>query len=87
MDPHLTEMFSNDLSAKVARTPNGMAHLAGSGPAGATCGKCDFFIEPAKSAMAKPPGKCREHQRLMKLNKAIGKIPPNTPACKYFQPK
>ncbi len=40
-----TEMFSDDFSARLDRTPHGMAYLMGSGPVGETCRTCENFIE------------------------------------------
>lgn len=62
----------------LSNTVVGMAHFAGSGPSGATCGGCDYWQTP--------PGKkiiiCEKY-RLMTGDKAKA-IPASTQACRHY---
>ena len=62
-----------------AQAKSGMAHFAGGGPAGATCGKCEHY---GWKEMEKKCVKFREmaHEWGANLKKAQS-------ACKYFQPR
>jgi hypothetical protein len=40
---HLTAGYSAELEQQIRNTRPGMAHLADSGPPGATCGACQFL--------------------------------------------
>jgi hypothetical protein len=59
----------------------GMAHFAGTGPKGRTCGECKFFMFRTATFYG-----CDKYTKLMrgKTGKAIrGSLP----ACKYFEQK
>jgi len=71
-DKHLTST-NPELEELVRNTPRGMAHWSGTGPADATCGKCRFLVKD----------RCSEFAQMM--SKQGGKIPPETPACRYFE--
>lgn len=64
--------------AQLARTVVGMAHFAGSGPVGETCGSCDYWQTP--------PGMkimiCDKY-RQMTGDKAKA-IPAGTPSCRHY---
>jgi len=76
MDPTLTR--DENVDKLMSGTVLGMAHFAGTGPYGKTCGDCKFltFIKDTHS-------RCEQFRRLM------GKygprdIPSYTRACRYF---
>lgn len=58
--------------ATIAATVPGMAHFAGSGPAGAMCGSCAHWS-----------GHCRQWQRLSRSD-AILPVPPESAACRHY---
>lgn len=73
---------------KRAATHVGMAHFAGSGPAGATCRHCvhwqhaDWHSNSGKHGGAPKDSACAEHRRLSANPGA--KVPHSAMACKYF---
>jgi hypothetical protein len=76
---HMT-VVDAELTAAAGRTYPGMAHFAGSGPFGETCGKCAHYGTSGKAK--KQP--CRKFTQMM--NGVIGnQIPPGAQACKYFE--
>lgn len=81
MNRHLTE--PNAKLAKLIRaTPHGMAHWSGTGPVGATCGRCAHYGYFDQSGRLKPNGCALYFAR----TRAHGKhsLPEGTPACEYF---
>jgi hypothetical protein len=57
----------------------GMASFAGSGPPGATCSQCRFWLGKPKGAAAI----CLEYKRLMSGREGP-KVPAGAASCKYF---
>ena len=82
MSKHLSEP-NLELARLVRATPHGMAHWAGTGPVGATCGRCTHYGYFDQNGRRKPNG-CARYFALMH---AHGKypLPETTPACKYFE--
>ena len=62
---------------KLARsTPPGMAHWAGTGPAGASCGHGDINVAGRKRV---------KHNRCLKFYWMMGRPGADTPACRHFE--
>jgi hypothetical protein len=90
---HLTSVDSN-LDYLVRTTPPGaMAHWAGTGPDGATCGQCKHFgySAPIRTAAGnsissvKKSNCCRLYWLLMRRHG--NPLPPTTASCKHFTPR
>lgn len=66
-------------------SPPGMRHFAGTGPAGQTCGGCTHHMGERNGLIVKV-GPCAAYQRVVSKaeRKKPKKIPPSTPACKYW---
>lgn len=47
-ETRLTNPFSPDVAMSIAQSFAGMAHFAGTGPAGRTCRECDAWCRGAK---------------------------------------
>lgn len=73
------------LDAMISDTIPGMAHWAGSGPPGATCGKCAFLV--STTIRSKVSTRCGQYTKMMDGEIGPRPIPKNTRACKYFEPK
>lgn len=77
------------------RTPPGMAHYAGTGPAGTTCAGCGFFMGVRRThgigVGVLQAGRCREFMRLMRGGGTravpVFKVPPDTASCRHYKPK
>lgn len=74
-----------DLEQQVARTIPGMAHWAGSGPAGSSCGQCSYFITVSRGLGSST--RCNKYSQMMNGRVGAKKLPPETAACKYFEQK
>lgn len=78
MDAFRRQTLFADTGAPVrtdmARTVPGMAHFAGSGPEGASCGGCLHWR-----------GSCLQFARMMPAAGGIA-VAAETPACRYFEP-
>lgn len=81
---HLTKMFDDMAEAGVWRTPPGMAHWAGTGPANKTCRQCEHWcFEGYKLTNgALKLGACGKYREL--TLRAGRRISHDLPACKYF---
>jgi hypothetical protein len=76
----LTDADNPGLAALVRVTVPGMAHWAGSGPEGETCGGCAEWTRLGNKRL------CAKYRYMMgEWGKRY--IPPLTAACKYFIPK
>jgi hypothetical protein len=84
--PNLTES-NPQLERVVDATPPGMAHWAGTGPGGTTCGDCrSYGYDPEwKFPCVVRPNSCRRFFQLMAYHGPA--LPPETPSCKHFQPR
>jgi hypothetical protein len=65
---------------QTASTVPGMAHFAGTGPFGATCGDCSFWQTIPKSQRMH----CAKYVRMTK-DKVKKPVPSRTPACRHFE--
>jgi hypothetical protein len=75
----LGDMTLTDIKTVQEATFPGMAHFAGSGPAGESCGGClnwDLKSRPQK-------GRCHAYRRL--TGRPGPAVPPLASACKYFE--
>jgi hypothetical protein len=81
---YLTDADS-DLAQLAAKSPRGMAHFAGTGPAGKKCGDCSHLM------IHKGIGRCAEYVRLMgnttSDSVSAPRLYPETSSCKYFAAK
>ena len=73
----LTVMFDEVAERGRRETPRGMAHWAGTGPAGMRCADCAHFSNKTKTK-----GRCSKFAKLMR--KHGPEFSGRTPACKYF---
>jgi hypothetical protein len=92
LDRHLTQDAFGHLALS---TYEGMAHFAGTGPAGKTCRMCKFWCPPAgarthlygsqssKNGTRLKSHSCLKHRQLGGTSKEG--VPPETSACKYFE--
>ena len=77
-----------ELAALQSKTPHGMAHWAGTGPDGSSCGKCALYGYSYTTGTGKAVNcttGCARYYRLIREHG--GSLPENTPGCKYFEPK
>lgn len=72
-----------ELERKVSVTIPGMAHWSGSGPVGAQCGHCKFFVS-IKRGLGNST-RCEKYASMMNGNYGPKKLPSETRACKYFE--
>ena len=81
-DPGLTTpdpQFSKQVDGSIP----GMAHFAGTGPDGAVCGRCGYWIFVNIGHGTSP--RCSKYAEMMGGKFGPAKIPHNTPACRYFK--
>lgn len=79
------------LEAQRRRTFPGMAHFAGTGPAGETCRGCEFWKHDRqyyskighKGGLIRP-APCTKYREMM--GDWGNSIPDDAPSCKYFAP-
>jgi hypothetical protein len=80
---HLTST-NPGLEKLVQATPPGMAHWAGTGLAGAVCGQCLHHCDIEVGSRKRV-----KRNRGFKFYRMMGRlghvVPPNTPACRYFE--
>jgi hypothetical protein len=84
-DKHLTEP-NPELAKLIAKTPHGMMHWSGTGPAGTTCGQCAHYgyaYKTAKRDYVKQHA-CALFWKHMRTH-PHRQIPPSTDSCKYFE--
>ena len=83
LNPYL-KTVDPELDRQVRQTYAGQAHWAGTGPQGATCGKCSHWSGGAYSSS----GSCREFLRRMRsaAPKKEHRIPREALACNAFLP-
>ena len=83
---HLTQP-NPELAGLISATPFGMAHWSGTGPAGATCGKCAHYGYSYTTESGKDSRKlsaCEKYWRM--TSRHGGSLAAQQPACKYFEP-
>lgn len=88
LQDHLTPAPVDDLArASYA----GMAHFAGTGPAGKTCRECAFWAHGPYDYRAKvgkyrgliEPATCNKYRRI--TTRTGSKVPDDAMACRYFE--
>lgn len=85
-----TDPFDKDLSEQIKKTHEGMAHWAGSGPAGATCRMCKHWNyrgykkDPGFGRPELKDATCGRFISMCARSKGLP-IPHNADACKYFE--
>ena len=85
----LTEMFDKESERGFARTPEGMAHWAGSGPKGKSCRECKHYTNEGRYSQNGKfpgylkPGRCRKYATFMRRRGP--KFPVRTASCKHFE--
>lgn len=68
-----------DFDRKVRATIEGMAHWAGTGPAGTCCGDCVFLVKRGWLGYG-----CEKYMKLTGRTPAT-ELPRQTPSCRHFQ--
>ena len=83
--PYLTRP-TEALEKMADKTVPGMAHWAGSGPPGTTCGKCKFYGTVADHLERMKLKRCKKY---LQLTGKVGSdvIPGRTPSCRHFEAK
>lgn len=89
---HLTEPRGESFTSMLQRTHPGMAHFAGTGPAGLTCRQCVFWSVGAldwHSAGGKHGGAlkargCRAYTKFT-MGKTGQKVPHDAHVCKHYE--
>lgn len=66
-------------------TRPGMAHWAGTGPDGASCGKCLNFGDVPSDGEGSRMNRDRCKKYLQMTGNIGGRLPKKTAACKYFE--
>jgi hypothetical protein len=93
LNPHLTSA-NPELDRLIRATPPGMAHWAGTGPAGTVCEGCAHFgyreVKRDKTtgdvlSTVRKTERCGKFYELMK--RSGDRISPRTPSCRHFQPR
>lgn len=81
-------IINPELEKAEARTAPGMAHWAGTGPAGATCGKCAFYgyayVDKYGDARRKQSA-CGMFFKMMMQKQHGDSLDPQQIGCKYFE--
>jgi hypothetical protein len=85
---NLTGGYAPTLAEQLRQSLAGMAHFAGSGPAGTVCGGCVFLADlsvgrPGRVRRRRHPG-CRKFFQM--TGKHGDALPPHTPSCRYYEP-
>jgi hypothetical protein len=90
--PYLTPGHEPELTRQIKQTVRGMAHFAGTGPAGATCGQCDHlgYVQQIYNAAGdvthtRHSGGCAKFFHLTQSGGPA--VPRTTPACRHFEPR
>ena len=85
----LTRMFDETTETGFCKTPEGMAHWAGTGPSGKVCRQCLHYSSPGRYSQGGKfpgylkPGRCVEYGAMMR--KKGPAFPVRTPSCKHFE--
>lgn len=83
MEKYLTDVGSVS-KATARRTPQGMAHWAGTGPEGKTCGDCHFYVL-LQSGFGRTP-RCEKYHQLMG-RWGSKRLDSATLSCRHFEQK
>jgi hypothetical protein len=68
----------------------GMAHFAGTGPAGTICRDCvywDFYLKDHWASGGHAAAACHMQKKLSQQKGPVPLVPAGTPSCKYFEPR
>jgi hypothetical protein len=82
-------MDATDFERMARKTPAGMAHWAGTGPAGTTCAACAYFgyEEPLRNGRGEIVGS-EKRDGCLKFFELMGRhgkaMPPKTPSCRHY---
>ena len=86
----LTPGFASELEQQIRHTRAGMAHWAGSGPAGATCGQCLYWTyweqvrnEAGNTVKTRQRKGCGKYYALTDCHGPA--LPAVTEACRHFE--
>lgn len=88
---HLTSP-DPELDRQLSKTYAGMAHIAGTGPKGATCRECLYwgnrngkqrYSGKAMGGNMLKPGPCNRYREIM--GKKGGEVPYGASACRHFE--
>jgi hypothetical protein len=88
----LTEPRGQSFASQVAQTHPGMAHFAGTGPAGLSCRSCtnwqpftpDWYGTNGKHKGQPKPQPCRAYTKYT-MGQIGPKVPHDARACKHFE--
>ena len=72
------------------KTHIGMAHFAGTGPAGEICGNCKHWsgeFDPYRVLQRIKPGLCRKHAERRQTDRKTAPVPHDASACRHFEGK
>lgn len=84
--PHLT----NPHGDLIAKSVIGMAHFAGTGPAGSTCRACAYwgcgktFKRDEVGELC--PRRCKKFSELLAVATCATGVPHDTPSCRHYTP-
>lgn len=80
----LTDMFDETAEKGFRKTPDGMAHWAGTGPKGRSCRECIHYDADKRyrTGMLRP-GRCKKYGAMMRRKGPT--FPHETQACKHFE--
>ena len=92
LPPYLAAGYDPVLAAQIAKTRPGMAHWAGSGPFGRTCGDCSYltYWQQIRNTADNIVGTKRRHgcAKFRELTDRHGPVvPKHAEACRYFAPR
>ncbi len=83
-------LHEDELSIKYKRSPRGMAHFTGTGPAGRKCWECThwmlsgyYSVGSKKAANSLRPGPCYKYKAM--VGRFGDAVPANTEACKFWE--
>lgn len=85
-DGKMTNPHSERHSKLLKDTVKGMAHFAGTGPAGTKCSQCEHFksFSVSGTPIRTKQQPCQKFRRMMKA-KTSPKIPRKTSSCMFFE--
>jgi hypothetical protein len=88
---HLTPLYPFDVECQIDITMAGMAHFAGTGPSGRTCGVCRHYGYDRKHYRQDDGEwleRCNGCAMYKQLTGTYGPaVPPQTPSCRHFVPR
>ena len=82
--PGLTTAHPPGLAEAIAKSYEGMAHWATTGPKGATCGGCLYWGDGTGPRQRAQEGACAKFRQLTQC--VSKKVPKRAEACRHFEP-